>query len=328
MANEHMPDIDPALQPVPEDLSFDVESVLGAVYLLRSRVPEDGFTAKSLGTERAGHAVLIDDRGLLLTIGYLIVEAESVWLIDADGAAVEGTVIGADSETGLGLVRMLGRPKRKPLTIGSAEQLRLGDRAIMAGYGGCAQSVNVEVVGHREFAGYWEYLLERAIFTAPPHPFWGGAALIDSNGALMGIGSLFVQEGDGKEDGSSAREGNMIVPVDLLHDVKDDLMMYGQRTSPPRPWLGFFSAEASGKVVVAGLWSGGPAEKAGLETGDLVLEVSGKPVTCLAEMYRRIWSMGAAGTTVPITIFRDRRIIEVEVESASRADFCKKPGLH
>lgn len=328
MANEHLPDIDPALQPVPDDLSFDVESVLGAVYLLRSRVPKDGFTAKSLGTERAGHAVLIDDRGLLLTIGYLIVEAESVWLIDADGAAVEGTVIGADSETGLGLVQMLGRPKRKPLTIGSAEQLRLGDRAIMAGYGGCAQSVNVEVVGHREFAGYWEYLLERAIFTAPPHPFWGGAALIDGNGALMGIGSLFVQEGDGNEDDGSGREGNMIVPVDLLHDVKDDLMMYGQRTTPPRPWLGFFSAEASGKVIVAGLWSGGPAETAGLESGDLVLEVGGKPVTGLAEMYRRIWGMGTAGTTVPITIFRDRRIIEVEVESASRVDFYKKPGVH
>lgn len=330
MANEQLPDIDPSLQPIPDAFDFDLRASLRAVHLLRARIPEDGFTVRSLGAERTGHAVLIDERGLFLTIGYLVVEAESVWLIDPDGAAVEATVIGVDNESGLGLVQMLGRPTAKPLPIGSAADLKMGEHAVFAGYGGCAQSVEAEIVGLREFAGYWEYMLERAIFTSPPHPFWGGAALIARDGTLRGIGSLFVQESDVDDDSASgpAREGNMIVPVDLLAGVRDDLMTHGGRTTPPRPWLGLFSAETAGKVVVAGLWDGGPASNAGVEPGDLVLEVGGNPVGSLTAFYRNIWSLGAAGTTVPLTLYRDRRIMEIAVESANRADFYKKPGLH
>lgn len=328
MANEDLPQIDPALQPIAEDLDYDLKAALRAVYLLRTRAPKDGFTVQSLGEERTGHAVLIDERGLLLTIGYLVVEAESVWLVDADGAAVEGHVLGADNVTGLGLVQMLGRPSVAPLQIGTAEDLEVGDFGVVAGYGGCDQAISIEVVGRREFAGYWEYLIDKAIFTSPPHPFWGGAALIGDDGTLKGIGSLFVQESEPGDGSEPPREGNMIVPIDLLHDIKDDLLNNGQRMTPPRPWLGMFSAEAAGKVVVAGLWNGGPAERAGLEAGDLVLEVAGRPVTGMASMYKLIWAQGPAGATVPLTLFRDRRIIEVEIESANRADFYKKPGMH
>lgn len=328
MANEHLPDIDPALQPVPGEYAFDLRTALRAVHLLRARIPEDGFTVRTLGAERTGHAVLIDERGLFLTIGYLVVEAESVWLVDADGRGVEATVIGIDNESGLGLVQMLGRPSAKPLPIGRAQDLRLGDRAVVAGYGGCKQAVDVEIVGLREFAGYWEYLLDRAIFTSPPHPFWGGAALIGTDGTLRGIGSLFVQDGEPDDDDDSLQGGNMIVPVDLLAGVKDDLTAHGQRTTPPRPWLGFFSAEASGKVVIAGIWEGGPADKAGVEAGDLLLEVGGTPVGSLPALYRAIWALGSAGVGVPLTLYRDRRIVEVTVESANRTDFYKRPGVH
>lgn len=328
MIIDQMPDIDPALQPTTEDRTFDLKAALRAIHLIRTRAPEDGFTVQSLGSERTGHAVLIDERGLLLTIGYLVIEAESVWLVDADGVAVEGHVIGADTETGFGLVQMLGRPNNAPLKIGTAMDLNVGDPAILAGFGGCGQSISVEVVGRREFAGYWEYLLDNAIFTSPPHPFWGGSALIGMDGTLKGIGSLFVQESEASDDGGEPREGNMIVPIDLIHGVKDELMKHGQRLSPARPWLGMFSAESSGKVVVAGLWDGGPADKAGLEAGDLILEIAGQPVEYMAKMYKTIWGLGPAGTTIPMTLFRDKRIIEVEVESANRSDYYKKPGLH
>ena len=328
MTIDQMPDIDPALQPTTEDLTFDLKAALRAIYLIRTRAPEDGFTVQSLGSERTGHAVLIDERGFLLTIGYLVVEAESVWLVDADGAAVEGHVIGADTETGFGLVQMLGRPNNAPLKIGTATDLNVGDLAILAGFGGCGQSISVEVVGRREFAGYWEYLLDNAIFTSPPHLFWGGSALIGMDGTLKGIGSLFVQESEASYEDGEPREGNMIVPIDLIHGVKDELMKHGQRLSPARPWLGMFSAESSGKVVVAGLWDGGPADKAGLEAGDFILEIAGQPVEYMAKMYKTIWGLGPAGTTVPMTLFRDKRIIEVEVESANRSDYYKKPGLH
>lgn len=328
MTIDQMSDIDPALQPTTEDLTFDLKAALRAIHLIRTRAPEDGFTVQSLGSERTGHAVLIDERGLLLTIGYLVIEAESVWLVDADGVAVEGHVIGADTETGFGLVQMLGRPNNAPLKIGTAMDLNVGDPAILAGFGGCGQSISVEVVGRREFAGYWEYLLDNAIFTSPPHPFWGGSALIGMDGTLKGIGSLFVQESEASDEGGEPREGNMIVPIDLIHGVKDELMKHGQRLSPPRPWLGMFSAESSSKVVVAGLWDGGPADKAGLEAGDLILEIAGQPVEYMAQMYKTIWGLGPASTTIPMTLFRDKRIVEVEVESANRSDYYKKPGLH
>jgi len=328
MANENLPEIDPALQPSQQGVGFDLQRALRAVHLIRTRIPEDGFTVGSLGTERTGHAVLIDKRGLFLTIGYLIVEAKSVWLIDGDGAATEGSVIGADTVTGLGLVQMLGRPSAEPLPIGSAADLSFGTRGIVAGYGGVRQSIAVEVVGRREFAGYWEYLLDNAIFTSPPHPFWGGSALIGMDGTLKGIGSLFVQEASPDDDTDPKNEGNMMVPIDLLAGIKDDLMATGRRSGPARPWLGMFSAEAVGKVVIAGLWSGGPAEQAGLEPGDLVLEVNGRPVTGMSSLYRLIWGQGDAGVEVPLTVFRDKRILDIRVQSADRADFYKKPDLH
>jgi S1-C subfamily serine protease len=272
--------------------------------------------------------VLIDESGIFVTIGYLIVEAEQVWLVDDDGAATEATVLGSDTKTGLGLVQMLGKPKMAPIPIGRSADLKMGDRAVFAGHGGCDQSVQVEIVGKREFAGYWEYLLEDAIFTSPPHPFWGGGALIGLDGTLRGIGSLFVQESEPVTDDVPPREGNMIVPIDLLNDIKDDILLHGGRRTPPRPWLGMFSAEASGKVVVAGLWDGGPADKAGLEAGDLLLEIDGKPITDMASLYKMIWSSGEAGDLVPLTVYREKRILEIEIESANRCEFYKKPGLH
>lgn len=328
MANENLPDIDPALQPVSEDLCAEFKEAFRAVHLIRTRAPRDGFTVQSLGEERTGHAVLIDDSGIFVTIGYLIVEAEQVWLVDDDGAATEAHVLGSDTVTGLGLVQMLGKPKTKAIPIGSSADLKMGDRAVFAGYGGCDQSVQVEIVGKREFAGYWEYLLNDAIFTSPPHPFWGGGALIGLDGTLRGIGSLFVQESEPVTEDVPPREGNMIVPIDLLADMKDDLLLHGSRQSPPRPWLGMFSAEASGKVVVAGLWDGGPADKAGLEPGDLLLEIDGKPISDMSSMYKMIWSSGEAGIHIPLTVYRGKRILEIEIKSANRCDFYKKPGLH
>lgn len=328
MANDNLPDIDPELQPSPEGLSFDLVKTLRSVHLIRTRAPENGYTVQSLGVDRTGHAVLIDSSGLFVTIGYLVVEAEQVWLIDADGAATEGHVVGSDTETGLGLVQMMGRPSADPLAVGTATDLTIDDHAIVAGYGGVQQSIAVDVVGRREFAGYWEYLLDNAIFTSPPHPFWGGSALIGLDGTLKGIGSLFVQESVPNEDGGEPREGNMIVPIDLLADIKDELLAYGERSKPPRPWVGMFSAEAAGKVVVAGLWEGGPADQAGLEAGDMVLEIDGRPVSGMASMYRMLWSLGDAGVYVPLTVYRDKQIVEIDVKSAARSDFYVRPGVH
>jgi S1-C subfamily serine protease len=313
------------LQPDPDEVPFDLERTLSAVVAVRAEVPDDGFTAQTLGTERRGHGVVIRDNGLVLTIGYLIVEATRVWLVDSAGRAAPGHVVGYDQETGFGLVQALEPLQAAPMPLGVSAALAVGDPVIFAGAGGRPQALATEVAAIREFAGYWEYLLDAAIFTAPPHPFWGGGALIGPDGKLCGIGSLFVQE---VTPGEAQREGNMVVPIDILKPILDAMVTTGRSGRPRRPWLGMFTAEAVGKVVVAGMWNGGPAHKSGIEVGDLILEVDGQPVAGMPSLFRRIWSMGEAGVEVPLMIFRDRKILEIAVPSASRSDYHKAPKLH
>lgn len=317
--------IDEAAQPKPDEVSFDLERVLASVVLLQATVPDDAFTASILGTRRGGNGVLIRGDGLVLTIGYLITEADTVWLTGNDGTVAAAHVVGYDHETGLGLVQAL-RPLGLPaIDLGSSADLVEGDRVIVAGHGGRRHAIKASVVAKREFAGYWEYVLDECIFTSPPHPNWGGSALIGENGRLLGVGSLLVQQA---VEGKPAFDGNMIVPIDILKPILDDLVRFGSSGKPPRPWLGMYTAEAGDKLVVAGLAKGGPADGAGLRAGDLVTEVGGVPVDSLADMFRRIWSLGEAGARIPLTVLRDDREMKVVVDSADRAQFLKSPRLH
>lgn len=309
-------------QPKADDVAFELDRTLSSVLSLRTKVPEDAFTASILGTERDGNGVVIGDDGLVLTIGYLITEAETVWLVSGDAAATPAHVVGYDQATGFGLVQALGRLGVPAMELGSSADTRIGDQVIVAGHGGRRRALSARVTTKREFAGYWEYVLDEAIFTAPPHPHWGGAALIGADGRLLGIGSLLLQ-GEGEGPG-----GNMFVPIDLLAPIYDDLLRFGRVDKPARPWLGMYAAEADGDCVVAGLAGGAPAHRAEVHVGDVVLKVGDAPVGGLAEMFRRIWALGPAGTVVPLTVSRNGEELTLRVRSADRNDFLKSPGLH
>jgi S1-C subfamily serine protease len=313
------------IQPKPGECDFDLDRALGAVLGLRATVPEDAFTAGTLGTERAGSGVLIREDGLVLTIGYLITEAESIWLTSSLGGAVPGHVLGYDQETGLGLVQALGRLSIPPIEMGARMRVGAGDHAILAAEGGRRHAVAATIVARQEFAGYWEYLLDRAIFTAPAHPFWGGAALIASDGSLIGIGSLHVQHSNGRE---LRRDVNMVVPIDLLPPILDDLLTYGRPNRPPRPWLGLYATEIEDAIVVAGLSERGPASKTSLKPGDRIVAVRDEPVSSLASFWRRVWASGPAGSEVVLQITRDREKMQVRIPSADRTRLLKAPKLH
>lgn len=318
-------EIHESLQPRQQDVSYDLDRALASVVSLRTKVPDDAFTASVLGTERAGNGVVINDKGLVVTIGYLITEADTVWLLAGDGQACPGHVVAYDQETGFGLVQALGNLGVPPLPIGSSAAMENGESAVLAGFGGRQHSTRVHVVAKREFAGYWEYVLDEAIFTAPAHPNWGGAALIGGDGRLVGIGSLFVQL---PQAGEKTLEGNMIVPIDILAPIMDDLMKFGQVNAPPRPWLGMYTADAEDELVVVGLAEDGPAEQGGVEIGDRVVEVDGEAVSSLAEMFRHVWAMGPAGVQVPLTVWRDGEAITLGVMSIDRNSILKRPQLH
>jgi S1-C subfamily serine protease len=310
-----------AVQPRPEDYAYDLDRALQSVVGLRATMPKDAFTAETLGTERAGHGVLIRDSGLILTIGYLITEAEQIWLHLPDGRAVAGTALGFDPVSGFGLVQALGRIDLPALPLGDSSAVALGDRVVLGGAGGRKRSVAARVVGKQEFAGYWEYVLDEAIFTAPSHPNWGGTALIGESGDLLGIGSLQLQ-------GSTGSDINMVVPINLLKPVLDDMLSYGGRKGPPRPWLGMYVADSDQKLVVMGLASRGPAQRSKIETGDVVLAVNGTSVDSLADLFRKIWAMGAAGVDVPLTLSREKGTVDIIVRSADRNAFLKTPRIH
>jgi S1-C subfamily serine protease len=309
-----------SVQPRPEDYAFDLDRVLQSVVGLRATMPRDAFTAETLGTERAGHGVLIRD-GLVLTIGYLITEADQIWLHLADGRAVAGTTVGLDQVTGFGLVQALGRVDLPTMPFGDSSAVAIGDKVVLGGAGGRKRSVAARVVGKQEFAGYWEYVLDEAIFTAPAHPNWGGTALVGEHGELLGIGSLQLEASGGSDI-------NMVVPIDLLKPILDDMLTSGTRKGPVRPWLGMYVADNDQKLVVMGLANRGPAQRARIDTGDIVVAVNGAQVEGLADLYRKIWAMGDAGVDVPLTVLRDRRTVEVTVKSADRNTFLITPRMH
>jgi S1-C subfamily serine protease len=325
--------VPPNLQPRPADYAFDLEAAMNAVVGLRATVPDDAFTAQVLGTERAGNGVVISDNGLVLTIGYLITEAEAIWLSPNIGPPVEGHALAYDQETGFGLVQALARLPVPSLPIGNSGKARVGDPVIVAGAGGVHRSIVASIVAKQEFAGYWEYVLDEAIFTAPAHPNWGGTALIGASGQLLGIGSLKLEHGrDGRieQRGGEDVSGhlNMIVPIDLLKPIFDDLLHHGRPSKPARPWLGFYAAEIENRIVVIGVAERGPAQRAGLRTGDIVQTVAGDEVHSLADMFRRVWACGAAGAEIAIKVERDGRTVDAKVTSADRSSFFKAPRLH
>lgn len=314
-----------ALQPRPGDYAYDLDRALLSVVQVRAKVPADAFTAEILGTERMGNGVLIGDDGLVLTIGYLVTEAEEVWLTTGPGRAVPGHVLAYDQVTGFGLVQALGRLDVPALPVGASSAATVGERVVVAGAGGRARSVAAQIVARQEFAGYWEYVLDEAIFTAPAHPHWGGTALIGPGGDLLGIGSLQLEQAG---PGEGARPINMIVPVDLLHPIRDDLVRFGRPNRPARPWLGLYATEAENRVVVMGLASGGPAEEGGLRAGDIVLAVGGRAVGTLASFFRRVWALGEAGVEVPLTVHRSGKTFERRVASVDRNSLLRTPRLH
>ncbi len=300
---------------------MNIDPILHSIVGVRSLVPEDAFTATTLGTRREGSGVVIRDDGLVLTIGYLITEAEEVWLTSHDGRVLPAHALAYDQETGFGLVQALAPLGLPGVDFGDAAQAKVGDPVVLAD--GLGQSVQANIVTKQEFAGYWEYLLDEAIFITPAHPSWGGAALIGVDGKLLGIGSLRLQ----MSQGGQTADINMVVPIDLLPPILDDLLTLGQVNKPPRPWLGAFSAESDGKVVVMSVAEDGPAAQAGLRRGDIISDVRDEEVDSLADFYRKVWSSGPAGTSVPMRIVRDGRETWLRLKSADRGSFLKKPQL-
>jgi S1-C subfamily serine protease len=297
-----------------------LDELVAAVVQLKATINPDGTTVRTLGREREGSGIVIDASGLVLTIGYLMVEAEAVEVRTNAGRTLAADVVGYDPESGFGLVRTSESPKLAPIGLGKSAALHEGDPVLAASAGGVSMVVPAHVVSRRPFAGSWEYLLDQAIFTAPPHPEWSGAALINRDHKLVGVGALIVGDSTGEDD---HKPGNMFVPIDLLPPILADLMADGRASGPGHPWLGMNTEESNGRLVVARVSPGGPAEKAGVHQGDVIEGVNGETASSLAELYREIWTRGAAGTTIPLDVRQGGATRRLDVRSINRLDHLK-----
>ena len=298
------------------------KDVLQAVVAIKTQVPDDARTAKILGTERRGSGVVIDNQGLVLTIGYLIIEANNITVTGHDGSQTTATVVAYDHETGLGLIRMPKKINIKPMRLGNSSQLSEEDHVLIAARGSQFPVSGAQVVSRRVFTGYWEYMLEKAIFTSPPHSFHSGAALVGKDGKLLGIGSLLVNDA---ATPNVPFPGNMFVPVDELKPILADLLQNGRRAGPKRPWIGANTYESNGRIFVSRISKNGPADMAGISVGDLILGVSGRPIRSHEDFYRKLWSAGEAGQLIKLSVIpkamSDLKIKEFNINSGDRYEW-------
>ena len=303
---------------------LDLKDISRSVIKLRAEVPEDAFTAGILGSQRTGNGVIIDSAGLVLTIGYLMTEATDVWLSGAGGREIAAHPLAYDQVTGFGLVLPLQSLNLPAIPLGDSAALISGSHVHVLSASDFAPPQTARVLARREFAGAWEYLLDEAIFAAPPHPHWSGAALIDERGLLVGLGSLLVREVIAGDEINA----NMYVPIDLLKPILHSLRTTGKADRRARPWLGVYAVEVAGKVYVTGVVEGGPAQYADIREGDVIAQVADQDVSTLPDFYRRIWAIGPAGTGIPLTTTRGATQMHLSVRSVDRGDLLKRPQAH
>ncbi len=300
---------------------IDAEKFFSAIVKVRARALPDARSAATLGTSREGTGVVIDKDGLILTIGYLIIEADEVNIVDDRGRTLPAKVVGYDHASGLALVRSIAPFDASPLPLGDSAKLAESDPVLIVNHGGRDDVTLAYVVSRRSFTGNWEYLLDKAIFTSPPSLNWSGAALIGKDGSLLGVGSLILRDAT---DADPHLPGNMFVPVDLLKPILPDLLNSGRRAGPARPWLGVAADEVQGRLLVTRVSPEGPADRAGVRTGDIILAVGSDPVHSQAEFYRKIWGRGAAGSQIPLRVLQDNDVRVVEVRSIDRLDYFRQ----
>ncbi len=296
------------------------DELFSAIVQLKTYINPEGRTVRGLGQQRAGSGIVIDDQGLILTIGYLMVEAHSAEVTTVSGRKVAAEVVGYDHDTGFGLMRAVESLGVKPLPLGKSSDLKEKDQVLAASFGGRAGIAPAFVVSRREFAGSWEYLIDSAIFTAPAQSEWSGAALVSREGKLMGVGSLVVGDVTGVGKGIP---GNMYVPIDLLPPILADLIAGGRVHGPGRPWIGINAEEVRGRIFVTRVTTGGPAEQAGIQRGNIVVGVNGEASSSLPDFYRKIWAQGAAGAVVPLDLLQDSGVKRIDVKSINRLEHLK-----
>ncbi len=298
--------------------SIDAERLYGALVRVNAVAVPDARSSATLGREREGTGTVIGKDGLILTIGYLIVEADDVKVTDSRGRTYPARVLAYDHATGLGLLKTSVPFNVPPVPLGNSAKLEDREPVLVAGWGGIPDTALAYVASRRPFSANWEYMLDEAIFTVPATTGWSGAALVDRRGTIVGVGSLVVRDATAEDP---RLPGNMFVPIDALKPILEDMVKTGRRKEAPRPWLGLAADEVQGRLIVTRVSPDGPADAAGVKAGDIIVGVGREPVRTQAEFYRKVWGRGSAGTEIPLRVLQDLDVRDLRIKSIDRVDY-------
>ncbi len=310
-----------------QDIITALAKAQTAVVGVQVTAAEGARSAQTLGKQRSGSGVVIAADGLVLTIGYLILEADDIQITTADKKAVPARVVAYDLATGFGLIRPVV-PLRgiAPVVLGGTTDIKTGE-ALMAGTGASSEDdadVNMtQLVSKRAFSGYWEYHIESALFTSPPMQNHSGAPLFNQKGELLGIGSLFVMDAMGQ---NVRLPGNMFVPIDLLKPIMNEMLQTGSSKLSTRPWLGLTSAEQGGRVQILRVNQDGPAQAAGLQPGDVILAVDDTKVANLESFYKKIWDRATPEAEIKLTVLQGADLKTIMLKPVDRMSTMVKPA--
>ena len=296
------------------------EEMLSAIVRVKMKGIAGARSNETLGSTREGTGVVIDDKNHILTIGYIVMEADSIEVTPQDKRTVPATLAAYDHQTGFALLHASMSLNVKPMALGSSASLETSEPVMILTSGGREEASIAYVVSKRQFSGSWEYLLDSAIFTAPPTLKWAGAALVNHDGKLVGIGSLLVRDTIGP---GTPLPGNMFVPIDILKPILGELIERGKRAEPPRPWLGMATEPMQGRLFVTRVSPEGPADRAGIKAGDIVIGIGGESVKTHEELYRKVWGLGPAGVEVPLRLLQGTDLREVKLRSIDRFEYFK-----
>jgi S1-C subfamily serine protease len=297
-----------------------IERFYESIVSVRSIVSPEARTAVSLGVEREGNGVAIDENHIL-TIGYIVIESESIEIGLSDGRRLPAKLVGYDHTSGFGIIKSVVPLEMQPLQLGNSDNINSEqDLLILPSSNRGAGSI-VRSVSRRPFTGWWEYFVESPIYTTPPNGLWAGAPILNENGEILGIGSLFVSE---SVPGISS-PGNMSVPINLLKPILEDLKSSGRRKSKTQPYLGISSDDSNDQVIVTRVSKSGPAFEAGIRPQDVIMTINGSQISDLKSFYEKIWKSGEAGVTIELSVLRSGTIMTFDVKTVDRLDHFFKP---
>ena len=308
------------VSPEGERAARAVLDAIDAVVRIRVKAVQDARSLRTLGREREGSGIQVAPSGLILTIGYLVLEADSIEVTDNTGKTVSATVAAYDHATGFGLVKPNFPLNTKGAILGNSGEVGETEKLVFATHGGKESASLATVVSRRKFAGYWEYLIDNAIFTAPPRGDHSGAALINREGKVVGIGSLIVADAAAP---NRRFPGNMFVPIDLVKPIMAEVASAGTAREAARPWIGLSTQEVEGRLFVIRVQEDSPAAAAGLKTGDIILGIGGDKVATLEQFYKLLWSAGKPGTAIRLNVLQGTSVRDVDVRSIDRQDYIR-----